>query len=107
MEFCKQFNDRTKEMKQGAPIPVIVSAYADKSFSFILKNPPVSYFVKEFAGIASGSKVAGRAAAGRIAIDKVKEIAQIKMVDMSVDDLESAVNMVKGTARSMGVQVVE
>ncbi|MDJ1257239.1 MAG: 50S ribosomal protein L11 [Candidatus Midichloria sp.] len=107
MEFCKQFNDRTKEMKQGAPIPVIISAYADKSFSFILKNPPVSYFVKEFAGIASGSKTAGRATAGQIAIDKVKEIAKIKIVDMSIDDLESAVNMVKGTARSMGVQVVE
>lgn len=107
MDFCKQFNEKTKEMKSGTPVPVIISAYADKSFSFILKDPPVSYYVKEFSGIKSGSKTPGRAVVGQITVDKVREIAMIKMKDMDVDNLKSAMNMVEGTARSMGVQVVE
>jgi len=107
MLFCQQFNEKTKEMKPGTPIPVIISAYADKSFTFILKNPPVSFFIKEFSGIASGSKTPGREVIGQLLIDKVVEIAKIKMIDMGVDNLESAVNMVKGTARSMGVKVIE
>ena len=107
MDFCKQFNEKTKEMKSGTPVPVIISAYTDKSFTFVLKDPPVSYYIKEFSGIVGGSKTPGRDIAGQINIDKVKEIAKIKMKDMDVDNLESAVSMVKGTARSMGIQVVE
>jgi large subunit ribosomal protein L11 len=106
MEFCKQFNERTKEAKVGTPTPVIINAYADKSFDFITKTPPVSFYIKEFAGIASGSKTAGRATVGQISVEKVMEIAKIKMNDMGVEKIESAINMVKGTARSMGIEVL-
>jgi len=106
MEFCKQFNERTKDSKPGTPTPVVIEAYADKTFSFITKNPPVSYYVKEFAGISSGSKTPGRAIAGKITVEKISEIAKIKMSEMGVDRIESAMNMIKGTARSMGVEVI-
>lgn len=107
VEFCKQFNDKTKDMKVGTPVPVIISAYADKSFTFILKNPPVSYFIKEFSGVNTGSKTPGRSDVGEISMDKIKEIAQIKMVDMDVELLDSAMKMVIGTACSMGIKVIE
>ena len=106
MDFCKQFNERTKEMKIGTPTPVVINAYADKTFDFITKTPPVSFYIKEFAGISSGSKTPGRAGAGKISIEKIEEIAKIKMNDMGVDKIDSAINMIKGTARSMGVEVL-
>ena len=107
MEFCKQFNERTKEMKVGTPTPVVINAYVDKTFDFITKTPPVSFYIKEFAGISSGSKTPGRAGAGKISMSKIEEIAKIKLKDMGVEKIESAISMIKGTARSMGVEVLE
>ena len=105
MEFCKQFNDRTKDFEKGMPIPVVITAYADKSFTFITKTPPTSYLVKKKAGLASGSKLPGRDKAGKISKSDILEIAKMKMADMGVTDLDAAISMVKGTCVSMGVKV--
>lgn len=107
MEFCKQFNERTKAHDVGIPIPVVINVYHDKSFDFITKTSPTSYHIRRLAGIASGSKTPGRANAGKITIAQVAEIAKIKMGDMGVDSLEAAMLMVKGSARSMGVEILE
>ncbi len=107
MEFCKASNAATQDREPASPVPVIITVYADKTFSFITKNPPVSYYIKKAAGVNSGSKTTKKGPfAGQITIDKVREIAKEKMVDMNAIDLDGAVNMVKGTAESMGIQVV-
>lgn len=104
--FCKEFNDRTKSMEKGMPIPVIVTAYADKTFSFVMKTPPASYYIKKTAGIASGSHKTGiTASVGRITMDQVREIAKAKMEDLNAHDIEGATQMIIGSARSMGVEV--
>lgn len=107
MEFCKAFNDRTKEMPSDALIPVVITVYVDKTFSFITKKPPVSYFVRKAAGVKSGSKAPGRDVAGKISMAQVREIAQEKLEDMNAYDEAAAVSMVLGTIRSMGIEVVE
>lgn len=107
MEFCKQFNERTKAMEVGMPIPVVITAYADKTFVFETKTPPVSFFVKKYSGLAKGSKIPGRERIGKISMSQVEEIAKLKMIDMGVEDIKAAMNMVAGSARSMGVEVVE
>ncbi len=107
VEFCKQFNERTKDMEVGMPIPVIISAYADRSFTFILKTPPTSYLLKKAAGLTSGSKIAGREVIGKVPTSEVEKIAVMKMEDMGIDSLESAIKNVAGTARSMGIEVIE
>lgn len=107
MEFCKQFNEKTKDMEKGVPVPVVITAFADKTFTFITKTPPVSYFVKKKAGVTSGSKLPGRENAGKIKVSDIAEIAKMKMADMGVDDLESAISQVEGTARASGIMVVE
>ena len=104
-DFCKKFNDKTKDMDQGMVLPVIITAYADKSFDFIIKSPPVSNLILKHSGIAKGSGTPGRESVGAIQKDKVKEIAKIKQQDMGVDSLESAIKMIEGTARSMGITV--
>jgi len=104
-EFCKQFNDRTKAMEQGMPVPVVITAYADKSFTFITKTPPTSYLIKKSAGLTSGSKTAGRETVGSISASEVTKIAKMKMADMGVDDPDAAEASVIGTARSMGIEV--
>ncbi len=105
VEFCKQFNDRTKEMEVGMPIPVIITAFADRSFTFIMKTPPTSYLLRKAAGVAGGSKIAGREVIGKVSIPEVEKIAKMKMEDMGIDSISSAINSVKGTARSMGIEV--
>lgn len=107
MEFCKQFNERTKDFEKGMPIPVVITAHADKSFSFITKTPPTSYLIKKKSGVASGSKLPGRDKAGTLSKSDALEIAKMKMIDMGVEDLEVAVSQVEGTALSMGIEVVE
>ena len=106
MEFCKAFNAATQEMEKGSPVPVVITYYQDKSFTFAMKTPPVSYFLKKAANLKSGSKEPGKVVAGKISRDKVREIAQAKMKDLNAADVEAAMRMVEGSARSMGLEVV-
>jgi large subunit ribosomal protein L11 len=107
MEFCKQFNAQTAKMEKGTPIPVIITTYSDRSFSFEMRTPPVSYFIKKAAKLESGSKTPGRDKAGSITPKQVREIAEQKMKDLNCDTIESAMKMVAGSARSMGIDVAE
>ena len=106
MEFCKAFNAQTQELEKGSPIPVVITYYQDKSFTFVMKTPPVSYFLKKAANLKSGSKEPGNVKAGTIARSKLSEIAQVKMKDLNANDVEAAMRMVEGSARSMGLEVV-
>ena len=107
MEFCKAFNAQTQEMEKGSPIPVVITYYADKSFTFQMKTPPVSHFLKKAAAIPKGSQAPGRASAGSVSKAQVREIATKKLKDLNAVDVEAAMRMVEGSARSMGLQVVE
>jgi large subunit ribosomal protein L11 len=107
MEFCKQFNAKTKDMEQGSPIPVKITVYSDRSFTFEMRTPPASYLLKKAAKITDGSKEPGRTMVGTIAMAQVREVAKAKMKDLNTDDLDAAVKTITGTARSMGLQVVE
>jgi large subunit ribosomal protein L11 len=106
MEFCKAFNAATQEMEKGSPVPVVITYYQDKSFTFAMKTPPVSYFLKKAASLKSGSKEPGKVVAGKITRENVREIAQAKMKDLNAADIEAAMRMVEGSARSMGLEVV-
>ena len=107
MEFCKAFNAKTQQMEKGMPIPVIITAYQDRSFTFEMKQPPVSYWLKKAAGLTSGSKTPGRGgAAGKVTAAQISEIAEKKMADLNCDSVDSAVAMIRGSARSMGLEVV-
>ena len=107
MEFCKQFNAQTKELHQGMPIPVTITVYSDRSFTFATRTPPASYLLKKAAGVESGSKATGRDVAGKVTKAQVRQIAEQKMKDLNAHDIEAAMRMVAGTARSMGLQVTE
>lgn len=106
MEFCKAFNAKTQEMEKGAPIPCVITIYADKSFTFTMKQAPMSYFIKKAANLKSGSKEPGKVVAGKLSSKQVREIAEAKMKDLNADNIEAAMRMVEGTARSMGMEVV-
>lgn len=105
MEFCKAFNDATKDMEAGMPIPCVITVYTDRSFDFIMKLPPVSYFIKKALGLKSGSKKAGRDFVGTLTMDQVRAIATEKMPDLNTTDVEQAAKIIAGQARSMGVKV--
>ena len=105
MEFCKAFNAATQEMEKGSPIPVVITAYADKSFTFEMKQPPVTYFIKKALNLKSGSKTPGKESAGTITQAQLRDIAEKKMKDLNADDVETAMTMIAGSARSMGIQV--
>ena len=105
MEFCKAFNAATQELEKGSPIPVVITAYADKSFTFETKQPPVSYFIKKAVNLKSGSKLPGKESAGTITVAQLRDIAQKKMKDLNADSVDAAVSMIAGSARSMGIQV--
>jgi large subunit ribosomal protein L11 len=105
MEFCKAFNAQTQNMEKGAPIPVVITVYQDRSFTFEMKTPPVSFFLKKAANIQSGAKTPGRGAVGSVSKAQVKEIAQQKMKDLNCDTVEAAMRMVEGSARSMGLEL--
>jgi large subunit ribosomal protein L11 len=107
MEFCKAFNARTAQLEKGMPIPVIITAYQDRSFTFEMKQPPVSYFLKKASGVTSGAKTTGRGFVGKIDRDQIKEIAEKKMPDLNCSTVEAAMAMIEGSARSMGLEVVE
>ena len=106
MEFCKAFNAKTSQLEKGMPIPVIITAYQDRSFTFEMKQPPVSYFLKKAAKIDKGSQTPGKGdATGSVTRDQIREIAEKKMVDLNCDSLEAAMAMIEGSARSMGMEV--
>lgn len=108
MEFCKAFNAKTQQMEPGMPIPVVITAYADKSFTYIMKTPPVTYYIKRAAKITSGSQKTGiTPPVAKIKMSQVNEIAQQKMQDLNANTVEAAAQMIIGSARSMGVEVVE
>jgi large subunit ribosomal protein L11 len=107
MEFCKQFNAKTKDLEQGAPIPVKITVFSDRSFAFEMRTPPASHLIKKAAQINGGSKEPGRTSAGTITMAQVREVAKQKMKDLNTNDLEAAARTIDGSARSMGLQVVE
>ena len=107
MEFCKAFNAATQEMEKGMPIPTVITVYADRSFSFVTKTPPASFLIKKAAGLKSGSKEPGKVSAGTIKRSQLAEIAQTKMADLNANDIEAATKIIEGSARAMGLQVVE
>jgi large subunit ribosomal protein L11 len=107
MEFCKAFNAQTAKMEKNVPIPVIITTYQDRSFTFEMKTPPVSYFLKKAAKLQSGSKTPGREKVGSVTKAQVKEIAEQKMKDLNAADVEAAMRMIEGSARSMGLEVKE
>lgn len=107
MDFCKQFNAQTQQLEQGMPIPVVITAFEDRTFSFITKTPPNTYFIKKAIKLDKGSKTPGTAVAGKITIAQLREIAEKKMVDMNCTTVDSAVQQLAGSARSMGLTVVQ
>jgi large subunit ribosomal protein L11 len=113
MEFCKAFNAKTKDMEPETPIPVKITVYSDRSFTFEMRTPPATYFLKKAAGLktsgkpGAGSKEPGRTSAGSVTMAQVREIAKMKMKDLNTDNLESAAKTIAGSARSMGLEVVE
>tara|TARA_Y100001970_G_scaffold204180_1_gene248596 strand:- start:1626 stop:2054 length:429 start_codon:yes stop_codon:yes gene_type:complete len=106
MDFCKAFNEKTKNLEKGAPIPVIITAYKDRTFDFITKLPPVSYYLKKAAKIKKGNSTPGRTMVGKVTMKDVEKIANDKMQDLNAVDIKGAINMVKGSAVSMGMEVV-
>lgn len=107
MEFCKQFNAATQQKEVGMPIPVVITAYKDRSFSFIMKQPPVSYFLKKAAKIEKGTGTTGKELVGKVTMAQIREIAKQKMQDMNAHSEEAACRMIAGSAVSMGIEVVE
>ena len=105
MEFCKAFNAKTQDMEPGAPCPTVISYYQDKSFTMEIKTPPASYYLKKAAKLSSGSKTPGRSTAGSVSVAQVKEIAESKMKDLNANSVEAAMQIILGSARSMGIEV--
>ena len=107
MEFCKAFNAATQELEKGMPTPTVITVYAARSFTFVTKTPPASFLIKKAARLKSGSKEPGKVSAGKIARSKLTEIAEVKMKDLNANDLEGATRIIEGSARAMGLEVVE
>jgi large subunit ribosomal protein L11 len=106
MEFCKAFNAATDSLEKGMPVPVVITAYADRSFTFITKTPPASFFLRKAAGLDKGGATPGKAVAGSVTEAQVREIAEAKMADLNAVDMDGACEMIRGSARSMGLEVV-
>jgi large subunit ribosomal protein L11 len=107
MEFCKAFNAQTQSLEPGMPVPVVITAYADRSFSFITKSPPNSYFLLKAAGVDKGSTTPGKGTVGKVTMAQIRDIAGKKMADLNAKDIDGACRMIAGSARSMGLEVVE
>ena len=107
MEFCKAFNAATGELEKGMPIPTVITVFADRSFTFVTKTPPASFLIKKAANLKSGSKEPGKVSAGKIKRSKLTEIAEMKMKDLNANDLDAATRIIEGSARAMGLEVVE
>jgi large subunit ribosomal protein L11 len=107
MGFCKEFNARTGDMDKGTPLPTVITVYQDKSFTFVTKTPPASFLLKKAAGIKSGSGTTGRDSVGKVTRQQLRDIAQVKMKDLNANDIEAAARIIEGSARAMGLSVVE
>ena len=107
MEFCKAFNAATQDVEKSMPIPTVITVYADRSFSFETKTPPATFLIKKAAGLKAGSKEPGKVSAGRIKRSQLSDIAQTKMKDLNANDIDAATRIIEGTARAMGLEVVE
>ena len=107
MEFCKAFNAATQDLEGGAPIPTLITIFADKSFSFKTKTPPASFYLRKAAKLDKGSMEPGREVAGKVTMAQVREIAELKMVDLNANDIDAAAKIIAGSARSMGLEVAE
>ena len=107
MGFCKEFNARTEKEQKGTPLPTVITVYQDKSFTFVTKTPPASYFIKQALGLKSGSGQTGRETIGKITRTQLRDIATKKMKDLNANDVEAASRIIEGSARSMGLQIVE
>jgi large subunit ribosomal protein L11 len=107
MGFCKEFNARTEKEAKGTPLPTVITVYQDKSFTFVTKTPPATFYIKQAIGLKSGSKEPGRASAGKITRTQLRDIATKKMKDLNANDIEAAAKIIEGSARSMGLQIVE
>jgi large subunit ribosomal protein L11 len=106
MGFCKEFNARTADQDKGTPLPTVITVYQDKSFTFVTKTPPASFYLKQAAKLKSGSKAPGRDVAGRVTMKQCRDIAEKKMKDLNANDLDQATKIIAGSARSMGLEVV-
>ena len=107
MGFCKEFNARTEKVAKGTPLPTVITVYQDKSFTFVTKTPPATFFLKQAAGIKSGAKLVGREIAGKVTQAQVREIAEAKMKDLNANDMDAAMRIIEGSARAIGIEVVE
>ena len=107
MGFCKEFNARTEKEAKGTPLPTVITVYQDKSFTFVTKTPPATFYIKQAIGLKSGSKEPGRSSAGKITRTQLRDIATKKMKDLNANDVEQAAKIIEGSARSMGLQIVE
>ena len=107
MDFCKQFNEKTRKLEQGVPIPVVITVFEDRTFTFITKMPPMAALIKKAAGLAKGSGEPNKTKVGKKTLKQVEEVARLKLVDLNTKDVKQAMEMVKGTARSMGVDIVQ
>ena len=106
MDFCKQFNEKTRKLEQGVPIPVVITVFEDRTFTFITKMPPMAALIKKAAGLAKGSGEPNKTKVGKMTLKQVEEVAKQKLVDLNTKDIKQAMEMVKGTARSMGVDII-
>ncbi|MCX8161244.1 MAG: 50S ribosomal protein L11 [Candidatus Saccharicenans sp.] len=106
MDFVRQFNDRTKNMEEGTIVPVVVTVFKDRSFTFVVKTPPASFLLKKAAGIAKGSSAPNKDKVGKVTRKQIEEIARIKLPDLNTDDLEAAIRSIEGTAKNMGLEIV-
>ena len=107
MGFVKEFNARTEKEVKGTPLPTVITVYQDKSFTFITKTPPATFYLKQAAGIKSGAKLVGREIAGKVTQAQVREIAEAKMKDLNANDIDAAMRIIEGSARAIGIEVVE
>ena len=107
MGFCKEFNARTSEVEKGTPLPTVITVYQDKSFTFVTKTPPATYFIKQAIGLKSGSKNPGKEVVGKVTRAQCREIAEKKMKDLNAADMDAASKIIEGSARSMGLEVVD
>ncbi|MDR7231143.1 large subunit ribosomal protein L11 [Caulobacter sp. BE264] len=107
MGFCKEFNARTENVEKGTPLPTVITVYQDKSFTFITKTPPATHYLKQITGLKSGAKLTGRETVGQVTRAQLREIAEKKMKDLNANDLEAAAKIIEGSAKAMGLKIVE